>query len=62
VVNLSLKINKEWEFDLVTLDLYALGSLNPDQLDNNNVFVNAAGDDKLYVQKLNGCIGLGIWF
>lgn len=62
VVNLSLKINKEWEFDLVTLDLYALGSLNPDQLDNTNVFVNAAGDDKLYVQKLNGCIGLGIWF
>ena len=62
VVNLSLKINKEWEFDAVTLDLYALGSLNPDQLDKNNVYVNAAGDDKVGVQKLNGTIGLGIWF
>lgn len=62
VVNLSLKINKEWEFDLVTLDLYALGSLNPDNINKENVFINGSGDEKLYKQKLNGCIGLGIWF
>ena len=68
--NLSLKINKEWEFEHVTLDLYAQGSLNPDglQTDKNdllnpyNVYIDKAGDDKLYNQKLNGCIGIGVWF
>ena len=60
--NISLKINKEWEFDVVTLDLYAQGSLNPDGIDKTNVFIPEAGDDKLYCQKLNGTIGLGIWF
>lgn len=62
VTNISLKLNKEWEFDVVTLDLYALGSLNPDGVDKTNAYVNAAGDDKIGVQKLNGCIGLGVWF
>ena len=62
VVNLALKINKEWEFDALTLDLFATGSLNPDGLDKDNVFIKASGDDKLYAQKLNGSIGLGIWF
>ncbi len=66
--NVSLKIDKEWEFDKCTLNLFASGSINPDGLvtDKNdadyNVFINAAGDDKLYNQKLNGFIGLGIWF
>lgn len=68
VVNLGVKLNKEWEFDVVTLDLFAQGTFNPDGLitDKNdpdyNVFRNKAGDDKLYLQKLNGTIGLGIWF
>ena len=70
VTNLSLKINKEWEFDKCTLDLYAVGSLNPDGmvttkddlLNPYNVYIDAAGDDKLYNQKLNGCIGVGVWF
>ena len=62
VTNIALKLNKEWEFDAVTLDLYALGSINPDGIDNSNVYVNAAGDEKICVQKLNGTIGLGIWF
>ena len=62
VTNLSIKLNKEWEFDAVTLDLFALGSLNPDGIDKTNAYINAAGDDKLYMQKLNGCIGLGVWF
>ena len=60
--NLSLKVNKEWEFDKFTLDLYALGSLNPDGINKENVYISAAGDDKLYNQKLNGCIGVGVWF
>lgn len=62
VTNLSLKLNKEWEFDHVTLDLFAQGSLNPDGINKSNVFVDAAGDEKIAVQKLNGTIGLGIWF
>lgn len=68
VTNLSLKLNKEWEFEHLTLDLFAQGSLNPDGMvtDKNdplyNVYIDAAGDDKLYNQKLNGTIGVGIWF
>ena len=60
--NLSLKVNKEWEFEHVTLDVFALGSLNPDGINKENVFIKGSGDDKLYNQKLNGVIGLGIWF
>jgi hypothetical protein len=68
VVNLALKINKEWEVGPCTIDLFATGSLNPDGLETDknktgyNVYVDAAGDDKLYNQKLNGVIGLGVWF
>ena len=68
VTNLSLKVTQEWEFEHLTLDVFAQGSLNPDGLvtDKNdplyNVYIDAAGDDKLYNQKLNGCIGIGIWF
>lgn len=66
--NVSLKIDKEWEFDKCSLNLFASGSINPDGLVTDksdadyNVFINKAGDDKLYNQKLNGFIGLGIWF
>ena len=62
VVNVSLKLNKEWEFDKVTLDLFGQATVNPDGINRNNVFVNTAGDEKLYVQRLNGTIGLGVWF
>ena len=60
--NLSLKVNKEWEFEHFTLDVFALGSLNPDGVNDDNAFVKASGDNKLGVQKLNGTIGVGIWF
>jgi len=68
VTNVSVKINKEWEFEHLTLDLFAQGSLNPDGLVTDredpdyNVLINAAGDEKLYLQKLNGVVGIGIWF
>ena len=68
VVNLSLKADKEFDLGVCTLNIWATGSLNPDGLNTNknhpgyNVFVNAAGDDKLYMQKLNGAIGIGVWF
>lgn len=62
VNNISLKFNKEWEFEHVTLDLFAQGSLNPDGINKENVFVKASGDEKIGCQKLNGVIGLGVWF
>ena len=68
VVNLALKADKEFDLGVCTLNIWAMGSLNPDGLETDknrgtyNVFVNAAGDDKLYNQKLNGAIGIGVWF
>lgn len=68
VTNISLKIDKEWEFDHFSLNLFAQGSLNPNGLvtdkndPNYNIYINKAGDEKLYLQKLNGVVGLGIWF
>jgi len=62
VVNLALKADKEFDLGVCTLNIWALGSLNPDGLDKDNVYINLAGDDKLYNQKLNGAIGLGVWF
>lgn len=62
VTNISLKINKEWDLDKCSIDLFAQGSLNPDGVNKDNAYINAAGDDKLYLQKLNGVIGLGFWF
>lgn len=61
VKNLSLKINKTWEFDACELDLFAQGMIDPYDF-KGNAFVKASGDDKLYNQKLNGTIGVGIWF
>ena len=68
VTNISLKIDKEWEFDHFSLNLFAQGSLNPNglvtdkNLEEYNIYINKAGDEKLYLQKLNGVVGLGIWF
>ena len=62
VTNVSLKINQEWEFEHVTLDLFGQASVNPNGIDKTNLFINKAGDEKLYNQKLNGVIGLGVWF
>ena len=62
VNNISVRLEKEWEFDACTLSLFGQGMLNTCGLNKDNVFVWAAGDDKLYMQKLNGTIGLGVWF
>ncbi len=62
VVNIALRADKEWDLGVCTLDLFAVGSLNPDGLDDKNVFIPKAGDDKRYLQKLNGSIGVGVWF
>lgn len=62
VTNISLRLDKEWEFDHVTLDLFAQGSLNPDGVNKDNAYIKGSGDEKLYNQKLNGVLGLGVWF
>lgn len=60
--NISIKLNKEWEFEYLTLDIFAQGSLNPDHVNAQNAFIGKAGDDKLYNQKLNATLGIGLWF
>lgn len=62
VNNLSLKINKAFDFDVCELDIFAQGTLNPTGINKENAYIKASGDDKLYNQKLNGVIGVGIWF
>lgn len=69
VTNVSLKFDKEWELDKCSINLFAQGSLNPNGMvtdpndpSYNVVLWKAAGDDKLYTQRLNGVIGLGFWF
>ena len=69
VTNISARIEKEWDLDVCSLSLFAQGSINPDVSNipagekyKDYVYIDAAGDDKLYLQKLNGCIGIGVWF
>lgn len=62
VTNISARLDKEWEFDVCTLDIFAQGSINTDHINKYNAYISAAGDDKICKQKLNGCIGLGVWF
>lgn len=61
VTNLTLKLNKAWEFDACELDLYAQGMMNPTGINKENAYINEAGEAKLD-QRLNACVGLGIWF
>lgn len=66
VVNVSARLEKAWTFENCELDLFAEGCLNPYAMrqdkENQFIYVNAAGDNKLCTQTLNGTIGLGIWF
>lgn len=62
VNNISARLEKAWEFDACELTLFGQGMLNTYDINRTNVFVWAAGDEKLYKPKLNGCIGLGLWF
>ena len=62
VNNISARLQKAWEFDVVELDVFAMGSINTNDINKNNLFIWEAGDYKLYQQRLNGCIGVGVWF
>ncbi len=63
VNNISGRIEKPFSIgDLCEISVFAQGSINTYKIDKDNVFINGAGDDKLYQQRLNGCIGVGVWF
>ena len=62
--NLSLRLDKTWEFgDHTSLSVFALGSVNFNDINKDNLFLNTSGEYKVgYGQKLNGCIGVNISF
>ena len=62
VTNLTLRLEKEFDFDVCSLNIFAQGSLNPDGVNKDNAYIKGSGDEKLYNQKLNGVIGVGVWF
>lgn len=64
VTALSLRLDKEWEFDVCSIDLFAQGMMNPYGLakDPKSAYIHDFGDNKICCQTLNGTIGLGIWF
>ena len=61
---ISAKLDKAWDFEHCTLDLFATGMISPlnkkDPITKDNAIVITAGQEKLY-QRINGQIGLGIW-
>lgn len=64
VVNVSVRLQKDWDLDVCQLSLFAEGAINPYGVrqDKNSVFINKAGMEKVYCQTMNGTIGLGVWF
>ena len=62
VINIGARVEKEFDLDACSLSVFVQGNINPDGLNKDNAYIKASGDDKLYNQKLNGVIGLGIWF
>lgn len=63
VTNVAIRFDKEWELEHATFDLFAQASINPYDVNKNNVYIWDTGDNKCGgQQKLNGVIGLGVWF
>jgi hypothetical protein len=61
VNNVSLKLNWELELgDHFALDVYAMGMINTVGIDKTNLIPEIK--DSYNNQRLNGCIGAGIWF
>lgn len=61
VNNISLKLNWEHEFgDHFTLDVYALGMLNTAGVNKENLIPEIK--NSYCNQRLNGAIGIGLWF
>lgn len=60
--NLSIRLEKEWEMGVGTVSIFAQGMLNTCGINKTNNLIWKAGDEKLYLQKLNGLIGASVWF
>lgn len=60
--NITVRLEKEWDLDVCSLSIFGVGMLNTCNLNRETAIVHAAGDDKLYVQKLNGAVGMSVWF
>lgn len=58
---ISARLEKKWKKKTTTFVLFAQGFINTCNLNKETAFINAAGLTK-FNQKLNGIIGLGIWF
>lgn len=59
--NISLRFEKEWDLAICSLSVFAQGMLNTYDLNKDNVFIKSISGEKTN-QKLNGCIGMGVWF
>ena len=62
VTCVSLKLEKDWEFEHCTVGLIGQGMINPTGINKDNAYIKASGDDKICQQQLNGTIGCSIWF
>jgi len=62
LINLSARVEKSFEVGPCSLSVFLQGSINPNGLNKETAYIKGCGYDKLYNQKLNGVIGLGIWF
>lgn len=61
VTNISLKLSWDKEItDYFSLSVYAVGMLNTAGINKSNVITSIA--NSYYNQRLNGCIGMGLWF
>lgn len=62
VTNISVRVEKAFDLGVCSLSVFAQGMINPNGLNKETAYISAAGDEKLYKQKMNGAVGLGVWF
>lgn len=64
VNDISARLGKTWNLgDVCELELFGQGTINTYQIKKDNCFIWETGSYKMAgYQKLNGCIGVGVWF
>ncbi len=62
ITNICLRLDKAWSLgNHFSLSVFALGSVNLNDIRRDNLWLNTSGEEKLgYAQKLNGCVGVNI--
>lgn len=61
VNNVSARLDVPFKLGFIELDLFAQGTINTYNMNKDELFISGAGEAKTF-QRLNGCIGLGVWF